>query len=290
METLLLKYNRIPGYTIAYGYQNNSDTIKSVYYSILPKLDIIGICNPGPRVVSEVKVHARPVQSIVVTKPLTCSGGAGLAALEVIISKGANPYQVVWDGPVGYHKEDSLNIANLSSGKYVVKVTDNIGCFRKDSISIVPVTAKASIQASIISTVPPTNYNITCIGSTDGTILVSVTGGITPPYTYRVYKNDVNLLYTGVFTNNFNFSDPSTYRTYTGLGAGSYTLVIRDVNGCENASKITFRVPPPMVVGTSKSTFPGGYNVSCKGYNDGSAWIVSTTGGRARIYIQMVYH
>jgi gliding motility-associated-like protein len=271
--------SRIAGYTISYGYQNNSDTIKSVYYHITPKVDN-AICVAGPKVVSEVKVHARPVQSIVVTKPLTCSGGSGLAGLAAIRSEGANPYQVVWDGPVGYHMLDSLVIANLSSGKYVVKITDNLGCFRKDSISIVPVTAKASIQASIIATVPSTNYNITCIGSTDGTILVSVTGGITPPYTYRVYKNDVTLLYTGVFTNNFNFSDPSTFKSYTGLGAGSYTLVIRDINGCENSSKIAFRVPPPIVVGFKKSIYPGGFNISCLGYNDGSVQVETIAGGR----------
>ena len=270
--------DRIPGYIISYGYQNNSNTIKSVYYHITPKVDN-AICVSGPKVISEVKVHARPLQSIVITKPLTCSGGSGLAGLAAIKSEGADPYQVVWDGPVGYHMVDSLVIANLSSGKYIVRITDNLGCFRKDSISIVPVTAKASIQASIIATVPPTNFNITCIGSTDGTILVSVTGGITPPYTYRVYKNDVNLLYTGVFTGNFNISDPSTFKTYTGLGAGSYTLVIRDINGCENSSKITFRVPPPIVVTFKKSTYSG-FNVSCDGYSDGSAEIQTITGGR----------
>jgi gliding motility-associated-like protein len=270
--------NKIPGDILSFGYQNNSDTIKSVYYHITPKVNN-AICVKGPVVVSEVKVHARPLQSIVITKPLTCTGGTGLAGLAAIKSKGADPYKVVWDGPVGYHKEDSLVITNLSTGKYTVRITDNLGCFRKDSISIVPVFAKASIQASIISTVPPTNYNITCIGSTDGTILVSVTGGITPPYAYRVYRNDVNLLYTGVFTGNFNISNPSTFKTYTGLGAGSYTLVISDINGCENSSKITFRVPPPMVVTFKKSAYSG-FNVSCKGYDDGYAEVQTVTGGR----------
>ena len=191
--------NRTPGYTISRTYQNNSDTIQSVYYYITPYNN--AICIPGNQVRSEIKVHARSLQSLIVTKPLTCEGGPGLAALRAIISKGANPYLVVWDGPVGYHKVDSLAIANLSSGKYIVKVTDNRGCFRKDSVSIVPVTARAYISAVVI---PPGNYNISCIGSNDGTILASVTGGITPPYSYTLLKNDVEVLYTGIFTNNFN--------------------------------------------------------------------------------------
>jgi gliding motility-associated-like protein len=268
--------NLVPPHTISYSYQNNSDTIQSVYYSITPKVNN-AICVPGPRAVSEIKVHALPLQSIVVVKPLTCSGGAGLAALRAVISKGANPYQVVWDGPVGYHKIDSLVIANLSSGKYVIKVTDNLGCNRKDSISIVPVTARAYISADVI---PPGNYNISCIGSTDGTILVSVTGGITPPYNYWVVKNETDTLYNGIFTNNLNLSDPTTYRYYNNLGAGSYTLVIQDVNKCVNVNRIVFRVPPPVVADIRKSTYSGGYNISCKGYNDGSAWVQTISGGR----------
>jgi gliding motility-associated-like protein len=267
--------NRIPGYIIGFPYQNSSDTIQSVYYAITPKVDN-GICVPGRRVISEIKVHARPLQSIVVTKPLTCSGGAGLAALRAVISKGANPYQVVWDGPVGYHKVDSLAIANLSSGKYVIEVTDNLNCSRKDSISIVPVTARAYISADVI---PPGNYNISCIGSTDGTILVAVTGGITPPYNYSVIKNDTETLYSGTFTNNLNLTDPLTYHYYNNLGAGSYTLLIRDVNSCENSSRIVFRVPPPMVASYEKSIYAGNFNISCKGYNDGFATAL-VSGGR----------
>ena len=269
--------NLLPGHIINFTYQNNSDIIQSVFYSITPKVDN-AICVPGKVVVSEVKVHPQPLQgSIIVTKPLTCSGGAGLAALEAVISQGADPYQVVWNGPIGYHKVDSLAIANLSSGKYVIKVTDNLGCNRKDSINIVPVTAQAFISANVIS---PGNYNISCIGSTDGTILVSVYPGITPPYRYWVIKNDIDTLYTGTFTNKRDPLDPSTFRYYNNLGAGSYTLFIKDVNNCENLNRIVFRVPPPVVADIRKSDYAGHFNVSCKGYNDGSAWIQSISGGR----------
>ena len=208
-------------HTISYAYQNNSDTIQSVFYSILPKVNN-AICVPGRRVVSEIKVHARPLQDILVTKPFTCSGGAGLAALEAVISKGADPYHLVWDGPVGYHNTDSLEIANLSSGKYVVKVTDNLGCNSKDSINIVPVNSRPFISAFVIT---PGNYNISCIGSTDGRILIGITEVVTPPYTYRVIKDDTTTLFTGTLSNVMNYPfDPSTYRIYNNLGAGKYTL------------------------------------------------------------------
>jgi gliding motility-associated-like protein len=226
-------------------------------------------------------VHPRPLPrlpiSIDVTKPLTCSGGAGLASLRAVISKGANPYQIEWFGPITYHMLDSVDITNLNYGKYVVNVTDNLGCFRKDSISIVPVTAKAYISADVV---PPGNYNVSCIGSSDGTILVAVTGGITPPYQYWVVRNDIDTLFFGTFTDNLNLLDPFTFRYYNNLPAANYTLIIRDKNGCEDRKLMAFRVPPVMVVGFGKSQYQGGFNISCKGYNDGSAWIQTITGGR----------
>ena len=276
--------NRTPGYTISRTYQNNSDTIQSVYYYITPFNN--AICSPGVQVRSEIKVHAHSLQSLNITKPLTCEGGPGLAALEAEISKGADPYKIIWDGPVSYHKEDSLAIANLSSGKYIIKVTDNRGCFSTDSARIVPKTAIPYISAALI---PPGNYNISCIGSTDGTILVSVFDGITPPYNYTLLKNDTDVISTGIFTDKLNMMDTTTYKYFYGLGAGAYTLRIRDVNGCENTDKIIFRVPPPIVVGFDASKYTGGYNISCKGYNNGSAWIKTISGGRPRIYLQMVY-
>ena len=269
--------NRPLNYTISNSYQNNSDIIQTVSYLITPKIDN-AICVPGKTVISDVKVHARPLQSIVVTKPLTCSGGAGLAAMKAVISKGADPYHLDWKGSFGYHKVDSLLITNLSSGKYVLLVTDNLGCNTKDSVSILPVTAQATIQAALI---PPGNYNLSCVGSTDGTILVSVAGGITPPYRYAVIKNDIDTLYTGVFSGTLNLTDPTTFRYLNNLGAGSYTLFIRDVNSCENVNRIVLRVPPPIAAHIGSSSFAGGFNISCKGYNDGSAWVIQpVTGGR----------
>ncbi|HUX59151.1 MAG TPA: gliding motility-associated C-terminal domain-containing protein, partial [Bacteroidales bacterium] len=268
--------DRLPGYTIAFPYENTSDTIQSVYFSITPEVDN-AICVPGNVVVSEIKVHALPLQDIVVMKPLTCEGGAGLAELRAVISKGADQYDVFWTGPVGYYREDSLDIVNLASGKYTVNVTDNLGCFRNDSISIVPKNALAYISAVPIQ---PGIFNISCIGSTDGTILVSATGGITPPYLYWVVKNDIDTLDSGVFTNNLNLSDPTTFEYYYNIGAGSYTLIIRDVNGCKNINRMVIKVPPPVVVEFGKSVYSGDYNISCPGYNDGSAWIDNISGGR----------
>jgi gliding motility-associated-like protein len=268
--------NLVPGYNIIRTYQNSSDTLHSVYFSITPKVDN-AVCNKGPVSVSEIKVHPIPLRTILNTKPLTCkTGGAGLAELQAVISKGANPYHIVWDGPVGYHNVDSFKIRDLSSGKYVARVTDNLVCSFKDSILVSAVAAIANISSPPI---PPGNYNLSCIGSSDGTILVFVTNGITPPYNYWLVKNDIDTIGSGIFTSNYDILVPSTFKYYYNLGAGSYTLITKDVNGCEDRKSIVFRVPPPVVVNFGKSTY-GNFNVSCKSYNDGSLWIKSISGGR----------
>lgn len=268
--------NLKPGHLIHYHYRNNSDTIQSVHYFVTPRVDN-AICPAGVMVESEVKVHALPLQRIEVDKPLTCSGGAGLAALSAILSKGADPYLVNWDGSVGYHSTSAV-IEDLSMGKYVAKITDNLGCFKKDSISIVPVFARPYIVASIL---PPLNlYNVSCIGANDGTYVIYVRGGITPPYQYWVSKDGIEI-YSGVLTNNLNLLDPLTFKYYNLQGAGVYSIRIRDVNGCEDTRETTLRPPTPVTATFEKLTFQGGFNVSCKGYSNGSvkAFVTGGNGG-----------
>ena len=58
--------------------------------------------------------------------------------------------------------------------------------------------------------------------------------------------------------------------------------MIQDVNNCDNSStSLVFKVPPPIVAQIKNFEYPGGLNISCKGYNDGSAWVVlPPTGGQ----------
>jgi gliding motility-associated-like protein len=57
-------------------------------------------------------------------------------------------------------------------------------------------------------------------------------------------------------------------------------MIVRDVNKCLSISPVlNFRVPPPIAVTFGTSSW-GNYNISCKGYNDGSVWVKTKTGGR----------
>lgn len=276
----------VPGQKLMFSYQNSSppsrmDSVNSVLFAIRPKVVGLG-CNMGNIVTPQVQVHPKTIKfnypltngtGILITKPLTCNISAGLAALRVILTKGADPYKIRWTGPVGY-TNDSVDIKNLYSGKYTVRVTDNLGCYNDSAINVVPFTARPQI---VVTPLLP-NINVSCPGGSDGSFRVYVSSGITAPYFYWVVYNDVDTLPNyGVFTGNYNPSDPGTYKVYNNLKAGNYMLIIRDINGCEVPKITELKEPSPIVPNFQKYNY-NGFNVSCKGYSNGSV-LTQPTGG-----------
>ncbi len=98
--------------------------------------------------------------------------------------------------------------------------------------------------------------DVSCFGGENGAAQVEAVGGV-EPYTFNFNGQNVNSL------NN--------------LTAGTYTVSVADNQG-ESAS-ITFTISQPELLQLSLSSplYESGYNISCKGMNDGS--IISTTEG-----------
>jgi gliding motility-associated-like protein len=296
--------NLVPGQQLTFSYTNSAppsriDSVNSVLFAIRPKvvnMDLGAVCNAGRIVTPAVQVHPRPLKKnypltvntgILVTKSLTCPNpqqNSSLAALKVIITKGADPYHIVWRGPVGYNKfgdkNDSIDIANLNLGKYTVIVSDNLSCTDSAFLNV------GSNQATpkILAIPKGPNIQVSCPGGSDGKVSVYVTTGTTAPYSYVLWRNGV-ALFSGILTKNFNLGNPTDtvncFITYTGLRSGSYTLIINDINNCEITSPITeLKEPAPITVPflqTDKSDYSG-FNVSCRGYSNG--WVVARpTGG-----------
>ncbi|MDP4222877.1 MAG: gliding motility-associated C-terminal domain-containing protein, partial [Bacteroidota bacterium] len=255
--------DKVQGDILSFKYRNYNDTVKSVFFTITPK--VVGLsCPAGNPNVQEVQVHPRVVRGINITKPFTCEASSGLAALEAVISRGANPYDIYWTGPVGYTMHDSLEITNLYAGYYTLDVTDNIGCRGDTSINI----ANLSASPRIIPIPVLPNIHISCPGGNDGTARIYVRDGITPPYAYKVIRNDIDTLFSGVFSGNYDPMNPSTFRILTGLMAGNYKLVVQDINGCETFRTADLLEPAPIQISFTLSNYNGS-NVSCRGYNDG---------------------
>ncbi|HNP23416.1 MAG TPA: SprB repeat-containing protein, partial [Panacibacter sp.] len=135
----------------------------------------------------------------------TCGNASG--TITASGNGGTNPYTYSKDG-VSFG--GSGNFINLTAGLYIITVKDAGGCKTADSIIV-----KNSNGPSLNFTAT----NAFC-STSNGTITATVSGGVAP------------LLYS---------IDGTTYQTgnvFIGLAAGSYTLTVKDANGCTNAVSV----------------------------------------------------
>ncbi len=181
------------------------------------------------------------ISSIDITN-VDCFGNS-TGELNLVISGGAVPYVIDWD-----NAPDVINPTGLGIGNYNVTVTDNNMCTVLGSATI---TQPDLLTASV----NPTQSN--CSQST-GSLQLTVTGG--------------SAIATYDWDSAPDIEDPS------GLPAGTYNVIVTDINGCvANASAII--TEPDAPVGTSTFT-----NVSCNGADDGSVSINITAGGGGYMY------
>ncbi len=136
----------------------------------------------------------------------TCPGDAD-GSIQVSMATGTSPFIYNWStGQVDTALADSASIDLLSSGNYMLTVTDANGCVGTlDSLDIPPVMA---LSFETVKVMDPS-----CPGFTDGAISVSINGG-TPEY--RVIWNTED-----------------TSHIITELAQGIYFFDVLDANDCE---------------------------------------------------------
>ncbi|HRQ30182.1 MAG TPA: proprotein convertase P-domain-containing protein [Saprospiraceae bacterium] len=143
-------------------------------------------------------------------RPPLCHGDNKGSILIDGILNGTPPYTYQWSN--GAETDD---IYNLSPGFYAVTIHDSGQCYEVLDSLFVPESPLLTIQ--LIA-----KDDVTCNGSTDGSLEVQVKGG-KPPYFYLWYKNGK------LFSTNEDLFD---------LGAGDYRLILSDHNGCEITSEL----------------------------------------------------
>lgn len=121
-----------------------------------------------------------------------------IGAIDLTVTGGTAPYTFVWS--TGATTED---LTNLSAGTYDVDITDAAGCILSASYSI------SNSSGGIAITGTSTDENC---GATDGTIDITVTGGVAP-YSY-------------------SWSNGATTEDLTGIGSGTYIVMVDDAAGC----------------------------------------------------------
>ena len=183
---------------------------------------------------------------------ISCTG-ADDAQTSVNPLGGVAPFTILWeDGAQG-----SLSFVDLGPGYTHVSVVDLNGCTAFDSVFIVE-PSPVIFQSPVL---PNYNgYEVPCHGATQSDLPLAAAGG-TGAYTYFANGAEVD----NVIQN---------------LGAGIYALEVQDANGCADTLTVVFNEPDPLVCESVVTSNYNGYNVSCHGFNDGSAE-VATAGGVA---------
>jgi len=162
----------------------------------------------GPLVIGSAAGLSLDVTALVITDA-NCTATDG-SITGIVASGGSLPYSFQWNGSTS-SSEDSTGLA---AGSYTLLVTDGGGC----TISSGPHVVN-SVNTLIVDSVGFVLTDENCTG-VDGSISgITVSGGAMP-YVYAWNGN--------------NASGPDT----SGLGAGTYTLVVSDANGCIDSTGV----------------------------------------------------
>jgi len=159
--------------------------------------------------------------------------GDTTGSINLTINGGTLPYSYIWS-----NGSPNKNIDSLSSGIYIIEVTDANGCKLKDTTTL---SQPDSLQLSISSPIQFSGHNISYPNGNDGSVQLTVIGGVLP-YSY-VWSNLA--------------SDEDLYN----VPAGVYNVTVVDLNGCRVSAGITLTEPLTLAM-------PTGFSPNSDGKND----------------------
>jgi gliding motility-associated-like protein len=162
----------------------------------------------------------------------TCGFTNGQAT---VTASGATPgYTYSWSPSGG----TASTASNLNAGVYYAQVTDAHGCVSTSSVTVSN-TPGPTVTVSAVT-------NVSCSGGSNGTATSIVSGG------------------TGAM--NYTWSPTGGNSSIgTGLSAGTYTVFIKDANGCPSSATATIGQPQPISISVTTAS------TSCFGGSNGSA-------------------
>ena len=162
--------------------------------------------------------------------PPTCAG-VNNGNIDLAVSGGTPGYSYLWS--TGSNLQDAIS---LDSGRYVVTVTDTLGCTQSDSVDLAysnPMSVNWVVSDAL------------CFGENSGSVDLTVTGG------------------TG--GNQYNWTTGDTIEDPNQLPAGTHGVVVIDQTGCISlANSITVNQPTALTLALQ------GADPLCNGNQNGS--------------------
>lgn len=187
------------------------------------------------------------VPSVLVTA-ISCNG-ANDATITVNVTGGLLPVEFTLDGSVGPSANPEFIM--VGPGVHTITVTD-----ANTPPCTLTLTTNNIIDPAPLKIINTPTLSPLCTGQASGSIQVVISGG-TFPFRYSVDGG-----------NTFGTSS-----TISGLPAGTYSVIVRDVFGCQAAAIATIGAANPLVIANIVKT-----NVSPFGGSDGSITITAAGG------------
>jgi gliding motility-associated-like protein len=194
---------------------------------------------------------------------ITCFGEDD-GSVSITVNGGTEPYIISWSGPDGFLSTDE-DITGLSAGDYTLTITDANNCAVYTTTETITEPPEISVTIDALSDY--NGYAVSCAGSSDGSIDVTIAGGIGT--------------LVPVWTGPASFS--SSDEDISDLEAGVYTLTVTDDTGCTTVLDVTINEPSPILIdyivtdagcpdeenGAIDLTVTGGVSPYSFGWNDG---------------------
>jgi hypothetical protein len=233
-----------PGYTYDWTPGNPAGDGTNSVTGLAPAVYTVTIVDANAcTATATVEITEPPVLTAThISSDVLCFGGNDGSA-EVTPAGGTPGYSFLWS-PGGYTTD---SVSGLSEGIYIVTVTDSKGCMLSETVTI---NAPSQLTASTTQT------DVLCFGGNTGSATVTAAGG-TAGYTYDWQPSG------------------GTGATATGLSAGTYTVTVTDLHGCQATASVTISQPAAALAATFTTV-----DATCNGGNNGSA-TVTVTGGTA---------
>lgn len=168
-----------------------------------------------------------------------CNDPDGNTGIALTVQGGTEPYDIIWTGE--NFISDQFIIEDLEPGVYNYLLTDANGCTLEGSAeaeAFIPVSADVAVN------------NISCAGEEDGSIEVTVIGGV----------GDVAVNWSG--PGGFESDQP----VIAELSPGVYSLLLLDGQGCAFQNAYTIEAPEVLEVEVSEIT-----DANCNVSFDGAA-------------------
>lgn len=162
--------------------------------------------------------------------------------ITMTTSGGVAPYNFLWNNNAITEDLDSIPY-----GGYLITVTDANNCVLLFDTTL---TQPAELISNANTTSVYGDYNVSCYGSSNGTIDLTVSGGLSPY--------------------NYSWSNGNSSQDLTLLGAGIYSVSVTDLNGCIDSAFAIVTQPDTLIAGINSVSNYNGFSISCFGASNGS--------------------